>query len=149
MTYIFLIHVLATSVMLGIIWIIQLVHYPSFRFVDTSNYRSFQNFHIKRISIIVVPVMIIEALSGLIYLIYFIKNIEVFFLVSMMLLIVIWLVTGFIFSGLHQNLLIGYNRLTINKLVSLNWIRTLLWSLRFILLIISIIIKFGYTFIIH
>ena len=123
--------------MLGVIWTMQLLHYPSFHFVSKANYRSFQEFHIKRITFIVAPAMLIEAISGSLCLIYIIDDIENFFVISLILLVVIWLMTAFIFSKLHQNLLDGYSKIIINKLIRLNWIRSLLWSFRFALLIIN------------
>ena len=32
------IHFISTSLMVGVIWIIQLLHYPSFHFIDKANY---------------------------------------------------------------------------------------------------------------
>lgn len=40
----------ATSIFLcGLIWVIQLVHYPSFHFVEDSRFIDFQAFHTQRI----------------------------------------------------------------------------------------------------
>jgi len=50
--------------MTGLIWLVQLVHYPSFRYVDTVNARDFHAYHTARISVIVMPVMIIELASS-------------------------------------------------------------------------------------
>ena len=54
----------STFVMVGIIWIVQLVHYPSFAFVDVTRYIEFQTFHERNISFIVVPLMVVEALCA-------------------------------------------------------------------------------------
>ena len=39
-----ILHLIATSVMVGVIWVIQLVHYPSFHFIELKQYTTFQRF---------------------------------------------------------------------------------------------------------
>ena len=50
-------------------------------------------------------------------------------------LIFIWLVTFFISVPQHNILSHGYNQIALDTLIRTNWIRTILWSLRLILLI--------------
>ena len=126
------IHFLSTSLMVGIIWVIQLLHYPTFHFIKQSDYVEFQHFHMQRISFIVVPVMIIEILSGFMLVYYFRSNL---FILCLTILLVIWLITFVFFTKLHQSLLGGYDKIIVNKLVQINWSRTVLWSLRLIILI--------------
>ena len=128
----FNIHFLSTSLMVGIIWVIQLLHYPTFHFIKESDYVEFQHFHMQRISFIVVPVMIIELLSGFMLVYYFRSNL---FILCLIILLVIWLITFVFFTKLHQSLLGGYDKIIVNKLVQINWSRTVLWSLRLIILI--------------
>tara|TARA_B100001287_G_C22439237_1_gene415189 strand:- start:369 stop:632 length:264 start_codon:yes stop_codon:yes gene_type:complete len=52
------------------------------------------------------------------------------FFISMILLVLIWLLTATLFISIHKNLSKGFNKDIINKLVNLNWLRTILWSLR-------------------
>ena len=126
------IHFLSTSLMVGIIWVIQLLHYPTFHFIEESDYVEFQHFHMQRISFIVVPVMIIELLSGFMLVYYFRSNLLILCLI---ILLVIWLITFVFFTKLHQSLLGGYDKIIVDKLVQINWSRTVLWSLRLIILI--------------
>ena len=130
-----IIHLIATSVMVGVIWIIQLVHYPSFHFIELKQYTTFQRFHMSRISYVVIPAMVTE-LFTLILIIISMDQIDTLVLASAILLIFIWLITAVFFSGIHQKLTLGYDQTVVDKLVKLNWGRTLLWTLR--LLFISI-----------
>ena len=130
-----IIHLIATSVMVGVIWIIQLVHYPSFHFIELKQYTTFQRFHMSRISYVVIPAMVTE-LFTLILIIIAMDQIDTLVLASAILLIFIWLITAVFFSGVHQKLTLGYDQTVVDKLVKLNWGRTLLWTLR--LLLISI-----------
>ncbi len=127
------IHLVLASIMVGVIWVIQLVHYPSFRFTDREKYVSFQIFHMRNISFIVVPVMILEFLSGLLLVLYH-SNHESLLRISFILLLIIWLVTALFFAQIHQKLSKGYDETLVRKLVSFNWIRTLLWTIRTIII---------------
>ena len=128
-------HLISTSVMVGVIWVIQLVHYPSFHFIELKQYTDFQRFHMSRISYVVIPAMLTE-LFTLILIIISMDQIDTLVLASAILLIFIWLMTAVFFSGVHQKLTLGYDQTVVDKLVKLNWGRTLLWTLR--LLLISI-----------
>ena len=130
-----ILHLIATSVMVGVIWVVQLVHYPSFHFVELKQYTNFQRFHMARISYVVIPAMLTE-LFTLITIVISMDQIDTLFLASAILLIFIWLMTAVFFSGVHQKLTLGYDQTVVDKLVKLNWGRTLLWTLR--LLLISI-----------
>ena len=126
-------HLALASIMVGVIWVIQLVHYPSFRFTDREKYVSFQIFHMRNISFIVVPVMILEFLSGLLLFLYH-SNHGSLLRISFILLLIIWLVTALFFAQIHQKLSKGYDETLVRNLVSLNWIRTLLWTIRTIII---------------
>lgn len=107
-----------------LIWLIQLLHYPSFRFIDQSKFTQFARFHGTRISYIVIPLMLLELALGL----YF------HHLVIILILISIWLSTFLLQVPSHQKLTKEYSLEQIERLISTNWIRTFLWSLKFILL---------------
>ncbi|MFL2995339.1 MAG: hypothetical protein ACJZ1Y_06965 [Candidatus Neomarinimicrobiota bacterium] len=126
------IHFVSTSLMVGIIWVIQLLHYPAFNFIKESDYVEFQHFHMQRISFIVVPVMILELFSAFMLVYYFRSNLLILCLI---ILLFIWLITFVFFTKLHQSLLDGYDKKIVDKLVKINWSRTVLWSLRLIILI--------------
>ena len=46
----------------GLIWTVQLVHYPSFQFIEKDSFVEFEKFHQRKISILVIPLMILEVL---------------------------------------------------------------------------------------
>ena len=134
--FLYKIHIVSTSLMVGVIWIMQLVHYPSFNFINVEEYKSFQEFHMKRISLIVIPVMIMELTSGvLIFWIYQTDNI--FFNISLFCLFFIWFLTAILFSKMHQKLTLGYQISIVTKLVNSNWLRTISWTLRLGLVLLA------------
>ena len=127
------IHFLATSIMVGVIWVIQLLHYPSFHFIQKSDYPKFQQFHMSRISFIVVPAMIIEFITGIMMLQFGFSS-NFLFIFSLFILLVIWVITLVFFTKMHQGLISGYNEVIVDRLISINWSRTLLWSIRLLVL---------------
>ncbi len=127
------IHLIATSIMVGVIWVIQLVHYPSFHFIELKQYTTFQRFHMSRISFVVMPAMLTELFTLILFIISM-DPIDTLVTVSGLLLILIWLMTAVFFSGIHQKLTLGYDKTVVDKLVKLNWGRTLMWTLRLFLI---------------
>ena len=134
--YLFMIHLVSTSFMVGVIWIVQLVHYPTFLFIDEQKSYDFQKFHMSRISYIVMPAMTTELFSGIYIYIY--SNMAIdsnLFLLALTILIINWVITALVFVKMHNKLLINYKIEIISLLVKWNWLRTLLWSVRLILLL--------------
>ena len=127
------IHLIATSIIVGVIWVIQLVHYPSFHFIELKQYTTFQRFHMSRISFVVIPAMLTELFTLILFIIST-DPIDTLVTVSGLLLVLIWLMTAVFFSGVHQKLTLGYDKTVVDKLVKLNWGRTLLWTLRLLLI---------------
>ena len=114
----------------GLIWTIQMVHYPSFTYVDEVEFSDFHQHHSRRISIAVVPAMLTELVAG-VYLIFKepAYGDELHLLLSGILGI-IWLSTFLIQVPIHRQLEKGKNMQNINALVKTNWIRTIGWTSR-------------------
>lgn len=127
-------HLISTSMMVAIIWIVQILHYPTFLFIDKERYTEFQQFHMNKISYIIVPLMLVELISGL-SILFTIENIQFSFYVSLSLLILIWLITGLFFTKFHSELSKKFSHNTILRLIRLNWIRTVFWTIRLALLL--------------
>ncbi|MCB0354788.1 MAG: hypothetical protein KDD64_14735 [Bdellovibrionales bacterium] len=121
--------------MCGLIWLIQLVHYPSFSFIDQDRYREFQRFHMFKIAWIVFPIMTVELASGALLLA---KHPGLTWSVNLGLLTLIWLSTAFIQTPIHSKLERGFDAQLIRTLVRGNWLRTALWHVRSILVSISL-----------
>ena len=135
-------HLIFTSIMTGVIWVIQIVHYPSFHFIEKELYTAFQKFHMNKISIIVIPIMLAELITGM--MLFLDKSPKSpFLIISFVILVLIWLITGVFFSKAHNELMSGYQELVVNQLVVMNWIRTLLWTLRLLLLTCFVYLHFS------
>ncbi len=52
---IFIGHLASTMFMTGLIWIIQLLHYPSYHYIQTEKFSAYQRFHTHQMTYIVGP----------------------------------------------------------------------------------------------
>lgn len=119
-----------SSFLCGLIWLIQVVHYPSFFYVDESRFVDFEKFHSDRISYIVVPAMIIELVVACL-LVYLYPSPLLKW--SLSFVILIWFSTFFLSVPLHQILGEKHDFKVITRLIFTNWPRTTLWSAKTIL----------------
>ena len=87
--------------MFGVIWMVQVVHYPLMRFVSGEQFARFETAHRNRISWVVGPLMAVEGVC----------------------------VLAFLFAppaGLRLNA--HFDLATLDRLIATNWIRTIAWT---------------------
>ncbi len=125
------IHFAATFYMIGIILIIQVIHYPLFLQVGRENFPFYHSEHVRLTSIVVAFPMLVELFS-LLTLFYLspVYRTDSLFMTSAVLLMVIWGVTFFISVPQHNILAQGFDKKAWTTLVDTNWIRTMAWILR-------------------
>ena len=123
-----LIHSIITWVLCGLIWTIQVVHYPLFEDVGHENFSTFHGRHMWLITWIVAPLMFLEVGSA--GLLLFWGERSWLFLLSLAALAVVWLSTAIYQVPMHDQLVRGYNAELIRRLVLTNWWRTLAWTIR-------------------
>ena len=137
MDFLFFLNVISAFLLTGVIWTIQIVHYPSFHYIDKLSFTNFHNFHERRISIIVMPLMLIELITSIAL---YINNMwSIIFALNLLIVGLIWCSTFFVQVPIHSILSEKKDKNLIEKLVNTNWIRTFLWSIRMLLIIDEII----------
>ena len=132
---VFHLHLLCTHAMIGLIWFVQVVHYPMFDNVGEKEFTNYQIRHMRLTTYVVSPFMIGEFIT-----LFWLFSIPEYysnqlFLVSSGLFVLIWISTAALQVPCHNRLLQSFEPSVHRKLVSSNWIRTIAWSLRGILLI--------------
>ena len=132
MALILLIHAATTLYMTGVIWVIQLVHYPMMNMMDISQGEAFANRHQSSISYVVGPAMLVEAATALILVN---SQSHLWTWINVVLLGVIWLSTAALQVPCHTKLLKGFDEAAHRKLVQTNWIRTIAWSGRSLIIL--------------
>ncbi|MCB2409295.1 hypothetical protein [Hymenobacter lucidus] len=118
----------------GVIWLVQLVHYPGFVQASGAGFAAFHQAHLRRMGWVVMGPMVAELLlAG--WLAWAAKGLGAAGWWSLALVVGIWLTTFFISVPFHNRLTRdGYNYITIDGLVRTNWLRTLAWTARMLLL---------------
>jgi hypothetical protein len=124
----FVIHAVATWGLVGLIWVIQIVHYPLMKDVGRNEFISYHERHMSLITWVVGPLMLVEIGSAGLLLLLGERSLG--FVVSLIPLAVVWVSTGFLQIPLHQKLTLGYDIATLDRLVSTNMWRTFAWTLR-------------------
>ncbi|MEM7048791.1 MAG: hypothetical protein AAF604_03990 [Acidobacteriota bacterium] len=123
-----LLHAGATVAMAGLIWFVQIVHYPLFGAVPAEASRRYAVEHQRRTGWVVGPLMLLE-LGTAIALVVAAPGDPLHWL-GAGLLALIWGSTAVVQIPLHRQLILGHDRATVDRLVTSNWLRTLAWSLR-------------------
>jgi len=125
-----LLNIVLSAMMTGIIWLVQLLIYPSF---EKARSTEFQVHHVKSIGPLVAPLMIIELMT-MIYLVAIDQHIIL--LSAAICLLVIWLSTFLIQVPIHNQIRKNIDILSIKRLILSNWIRTIFWTLKTIILLL-------------
>ena len=136
MRFLFLANLLATIFMTGVIWIVQVVHYPLFANVGEGLFRAYHADHNVLITYIVLPAMLIEAGTAALFIFgrpQFISLPEAW--LGLVLVGVAWGTTFFLSVPQHNALAAGFDPEAHRLLVSTNWIRTAAWSVRSVLVL--------------
>ncbi|WP_156825381.1 hypothetical protein [Leptospira yanagawae] len=115
-----------------LIWLIQILHYPSFHYIDSSQFSKFHSFHSNRITWLVAPLMGIELVSAM-ALIYLLPS-SILFQINLVGVFVLWMFTFFVSVPIHNKLKTRKEDHQIKRLIVTNWFRTMLWSLRLVML---------------
>lgn len=128
---IYLSHAGSSIFMAGVIWVVQVVHYPLFSSVGLLEFPFYEQCHTASIAWVVAPPMLIEGASALLLLRFRPAEVPLWSLwIGLALLGVIWLSTALIQVPCHEVLSRGFNPVFHERLVVTNWLRTTSWSLR-------------------
>jgi len=128
---ILVVHAALTWFLAGVIWIVQLVHYPLFAFVDPARTGAMAAAHSGRIGLVVGPAMLLEAATAVWLVAHPPAGVSRSFLVAgLVLLAVVWLSTALLQGPDNARLAAGFDAAVHRRLVDTNWIRTVAWSVR-------------------
>lgn len=112
--------------MTGVIAVIQLIHYPSFLFIDRHQFENFHRQHTRALGFIAGPMMCLELLSGL----ALAFNGSFWWIFNLTIIVVLWIITFLISVPAHNLLSTGFNEKAWKRLMETNWLRTFLWVSR-------------------
>ncbi len=131
MNEVLVIQVTATWFMIGLIWMVQLVHYPLFRTVGAGAFADYESAHTARMGRLLIAPAGIEVVSAAALVWYRPEGVSLGIVVlSGAILAAIWVTTALVQAPLHRQLMSGYDRAVVDRLVRTNWWRTGAWTLR-------------------
>lgn len=136
----FIMQLLCTFSMTGIIWFVQIVHYPLMRRVGKGRFTRYLQTHMVLTTFVVAPVMLIEAVAvvyGLLVPTAWLDGEAA--QLGAVLLLVIWLVTFFVHVPGHRRLSREFEARAYRRILFGNWIRAYAWSFRTIILVFSLL----------
>ena len=129
-----LVHAGATLYMVGLIWFVQLVHYPLFGRVGAAGFPAYEAEHQRRTTLAVGPPMVIEALCALLLAVRVPSGAAPWVpWFGLGLLAAVWLSTALLQVPRHGELARGFDARAHRRLVATNRLRTALWSARGVL----------------
>lgn len=129
-----LLQLVSTLFMCGLIWFVQVVHYPLMANVGEDRFAEYERRHQSLTSIVVaVPMLTEAAVAGWLF---WLQPKEIPWALNaggLALVFAIWLSTIFWQMPAHRALDTGFDSGVHRKLVTTNWVRTFAWSLRGVL----------------
>ena len=113
-----------------LIWMVQLIVYPSFPYYKTENLIEWHQKYTTGIAVVVIPLMLTQLVLAIVA-IFYQPN---FTAISTLLIVLfLWIFTFLSFAPLHFKISEGvHNQKLLQLLIRRNWIRTFLWSSLFL-----------------
>ncbi len=126
----FLIQIVTSFSMLGIIWFIQLIHYPLLNKIK-EGLSQYEKAHLKRAAFFIGPLLAIDLVVSIFLVSFETRSILIRLATCNLIFNIFYWIWTFLFQiQHHQKLSVGFSRLSIRKLVLHNWVRTLLWTIK-------------------
>jgi hypothetical protein len=131
MRLLLLANIAATLFMVGLIWFVQVIHYPQFAEVGKEHFADYHAGHVRRTTWVVAVPMIVEAITAAVLAWRPpAENLTFVCRAGLVLVIVVWISTALFQVPRHNALATSFDPAIHRGLVITNWIRTVSWSLR-------------------
>ena len=128
-------HLAVSWGLLLLIWLVQVIIYPGFHRIPSDEFIGFHRWYVNRISRFVLPLMVAEvAMTG----VWLAGSGGLVPAISAFLVAIVWLSTFLLQVPIHNRLKSGKDERLIRRLVATNWVRTISWSLKALLLTLAL-----------
>ena len=132
----FLLDIAATLYLWGVIWTIQVVHYPLFARVGAAQWEDYHAAHTRLMTYVVLPAMVTElGTSGLLALARPPWLSPSLLWAGFACAVLTWAVTFFVSVPLHDILSRSFDPAAIHRIVATNWLRTAFWTAHAVILL--------------
>jgi hypothetical protein len=120
-----------TLSLVGLIWFVQIVHYPLFAMIGSEAFAEYERCHQKKTTRVVAPLMLLEVLTAGLLLIWRPDGVAAWLpWTGLALIALIWVSTFLWQVPVHERLAAAFEKQTHLLLVRSNWLRTAGWTLR-------------------
>lgn len=127
-------HLVVTWFMVGILWMVQVVHYPLFASVGIDHFTTYEQRHTRRMGALIAIPAVTEVVLALLLVIARPSGVETWAVwTAGAVLAGIWIVTLLTQVPLHRRLSRRHDGRLIAALVRSNWVRTVAWTGRGVL----------------
>ena len=134
-----LVHAAATRFLVGLIWMVQVVHYPLFSRVGEAGFIAYEAAHTRLISFIVGPSMLVEGVCALVLFFAPPDGLDRWLpLVAGLVLAVVHGSTITLQVPAHGRLSESWDADVAARLLRTNWIRTIGWTVRGVLALVMV-----------
>lgn len=126
---------IASGAMCGLIWFVQVVHYPLFGRVVGDGSKAYAAEHQRRTTLVVGPLMLVEIATAALIALSPPDGVPALLAwAGVAAVMALWLSTALVQVPLHARLgRDGHDATVIARLVGTNWARTVLWTARAVL----------------
>ena len=113
-----------------LIWMVQLIVYPSFTYYNPKNLIEWHQKYTTGIAVVVIPLMLTQLVLAVVA-VFYQPNFTAIF--TLLIVLFLWIFTFLSFAPLHFKISEGvHNQKLLQLLIRRNWIRTFLWSSLFL-----------------
>ncbi|MFP5488827.1 MAG: hypothetical protein ACLGHQ_11040 [Acidimicrobiia bacterium] len=137
------VHAAATWAMVGFIWTVQLLVYPTMSLVPVPAFAAYEHYHQRRIVAVLAPFAVVEVVAAAALAFVDTGVPAVLWLTGGLLLAALWVSTGAFFAPLHGRLAAGFDPGLHARLVRSNWLRTVAWTARGLLATAMLVVAAG------
>ena len=122
-------HSLVDFGMFVVLWLVQLVIYPSFLRIESSDLLAWHKAYTLRVSFVILPLMFGQLALSILSVV---GDASILEWTAFVFVLVCWILTFFVSVPLHRKIEQNdITRETRQKLITTNWPRTILWSVIF------------------
>lgn len=126
-----LVQMAATWALVGLVWFVQVVHYPLFSGVGSSGFAGYHRLHTTRTGWVVVPLMLVELVATFRIALGGVNGVSsVLTAVGLGALAFVWGSTFLLQVPAHSILGRGFDPHAYRRLVVTNWVRVVAWTVR-------------------
>jgi hypothetical protein len=134
LTHIHIFNVAVSWGLLILIWLVQIIIYPGLARIPSNDFVNYHAWYVTRITMVVLPLMIGEIIIAVAW--FFLQDNLFYPIVAGGPVILVWWSTFTFQVPIHKSLQAGKDKSKIRRLVATNWIRTVAWSIKAVIVVV-------------